>query len=87
MGNTEYIIENDIKSCSCCGLNNTEAARFNIKQNGSILLNQITFRPNSYIKRVVYRYLLRILRIQYSTDILLCQKCISKFFRNLRKDK
>jgi hypothetical protein len=68
--------------CTVCSKTNTELAQFKQEIPGSLFLKYINFKPDTTIKKLVYRYVTALLKKSVTVDVYVCQGCTSKIFRS-----
>jgi len=73
--------------CSRCGKGNTEFSSFSVDVDLSSIREKIHIKSNSWIKKVLIRYLNILLRTDIDVEVHICQSCMSKMFRKLDKNK
>ena len=75
------------KVCVSCGKGNTEFleldGQFDMEK---IFDEKVTFKPNTRVKKIVYRYVKLLLSGDIKAESNICQSCVSKGFRSFRKD-
>ena len=72
--------------CDKCGKKNTEFITFTHEVDLDDVYERITFKPTTYLKQVVLRYIRRLLDSPLEQEVNICQTCVSKGFRSFRKD-
>ena len=73
--------------CTRCNKPNTEFSTFTNSVSLTPVVGRIGFKPDSWVKRVVYRYINALTEDNLETEINICQKCQSLMFRKLDKNK
>ena len=73
--------------CSRCGKGNTEFSSFSVDVDLSSIREKIHIKSNSWIKKVLIRYLNMLLRTDIDVEVYICQSCMSKMFRKLDRNK
>lgn len=72
--------------CDRCNKPNTEFSHFVIEVDLEQVKDRVQFSGSSWLKRVVTRYVNRLLGTHITRKVSICQSCQSKMFRNLDKD-
>ena len=73
--------------CDRCKLGNTEFSEFDMDVSLDPVKNRTTIEGSSWVKRLVIRYVNRLLGTDLVVKVKVCQTCQSKMFRKLDKDK
>ena len=74
-------------TCNRCGKTNTEFSTFPVNVSLKPVMNRIGFKPNSWVKRIVYRYVTLLIDDDLVENIHICQRCQSEMFRKLDKNR
>ena len=75
-----------MKKCDICGKENTEFATFKIDVDLRDVNNRVHLKRNNFFKSAVVRYIGKVLKAPLEKDLNICQTCVSKTFRNFKKN-
>lgn len=76
-----------MKLCDRCSKTNTEFSEFDITIDLESVKDRSKFSGSSWIRKVVIRYISRLLDKPLRRTVTICQTCSSQMFRKLDKDK
>jgi hypothetical protein len=73
--------------CDRCNKTNTEFNSFDMRVNLEEVKTRMTFSGSRWVKRLVKKYILKLLHRDVIKRVNICQSCTSKMLRGMDKDK